>query len=318
MAKLNAMVAVLLLVACGSGSCERGCSGKAPDAASSTAPKQPGLSAVWGTRADDIWAVGAAGTILHYDGKHWTASDSATTAALHAVAGSAANDVWAVGDSIAVHWDGKHWNQVSAATDQEETFLGVWTSGPNSVFMVGFTTDTNRGVVRHFNVDHWDVVEVGSGAMWEVWGSGPKDVWIGGNGDKGAGFLDRGDGAKFDASGYDAGPVRGIWGASPNDVWAVPYSGSFQHWDGSKWTAFSLPSTGPFMGIAGSGPRDAWAVGLKGAILHWDGDSWTRKDTGTTANLFSVWAASARDAWAVGQDGVLLHWNGSEWHEADR
>jgi hypothetical protein len=305
--KLNAMVAALMLVACSPGSCKDTDSTKAP-----AAPKRLGLSGVWGSRANDVWAVGEAGTILHYDGTHWTASDSSTTAGLHAVSGSASDNVWAVGDSVAVHWDGKRWTKVAEASDQPETFLSVWTSGPDNVFIVGFTTDANRGVVRHWNGAQWAVVEINSGAMWEVWGSGPKDVWVGGTGEKVRGFLDRGDGAKFDATAYDGDSVRGIWGASADDVWAVPFNGEFQHWDGSKWTAFSLPTREGVIAVAGSGPSDVWAVGLKDTILHWDGHSWTRQETGTHANLFAVWAANAKDAWAVGQE-LLLHWNGSNW-----
>ena len=54
MAKLNAMVVVLVLVACASGRCDGACSSKAPaDAVSPAASKRPGLSGVWGSRADE-------------------------------------------------------------------------------------------------------------------------------------------------------------------------------------------------------------------------------------------------------------------------
>ena len=260
MAELRATIAVLVLTACASGSrmdagpakahsqrrgpgcrdCRR-CSDAAADAAPPVVAA-PGLAGVWGSAVDDIWAVGEAGTILHYDGKQWTASESPTTVSLHAVSGSAPDDVWAVGESIVLHWDGKRWSDALNDPDLQETLLSVWADGPDSVFMAGFTTDTNRGLLRHEKAGQWGWLEVSPGAMWEVWGSGPTDVWLGGTGDKGLGFLARGDGTNFEPTTYGGGSVRGIWGASSDDVWAVPYDGEFQHWDGSGWTAFPVPS----------------------------------------------------------------------------
>jgi hypothetical protein len=38
------------------------------------------------------------GTIVHYDGASWKPMDPGTTGVLNGVWGSSANDVWAVGD----------------------------------------------------------------------------------------------------------------------------------------------------------------------------------------------------------------------------
>src|SRR5262249_27816784 len=37
------------------------------------------LKALWGTSATDVWAVGANGAIVHYDGKTWTPQKSGVT-----------------------------------------------------------------------------------------------------------------------------------------------------------------------------------------------------------------------------------------------
>jgi hypothetical protein len=200
----------------------------------------------------------------------------------------------------------------------EEQLLSVWSGGRDSVFMVGFTTDTNRGLLRRWNGTAWSWAEVGPGAMWEIWGSSSSDVWFGGTGDMAQGFIARGDGMNFEPVEYSGGSLRGIWGTSSEDVWAVPYDGDFQHWDGSSWTEFPLPrGVTATAAIAGIGPSDAWAVGLDGLILHWDGESWTRRASNTDAHLLSVWPANENDAWAVGQDGILLHWNGTDWRETE-
>jgi hypothetical protein len=55
------------------------------------------LTSVSGTRADDVWAVGARGAIVHFDGSRWTSITSPTNKALRAVFAASADDVWAVG-----------------------------------------------------------------------------------------------------------------------------------------------------------------------------------------------------------------------------
>lgn len=92
-------------------------------------PQGNDLIAVWSGSsvginglANDVYAVGASGTILHYDGTSWSATGSGVTASnLYAVWGSSsadsnghANDVYAVGASgTIVHYDGTVWSAES-------------------------------------------------------------------------------------------------------------------------------------------------------------------------------------------------------------
>jgi len=55
------------------------------------------LSDVWASGPDDVWAVGAGGTILHWNGNSWTRVDSGTTGNLTHVWGSGPRDIWVVG-----------------------------------------------------------------------------------------------------------------------------------------------------------------------------------------------------------------------------
>lgn len=334
MAKLNSTFAALLLFACSSESpsamdasitsdaSDDAARDSGQDAGTTADAARPmmeeliGLSGVWGSASDDVWAVGEAGTILHYDGAQWTASESPTKAWLTSVSGSAPDDVWAVGESVVLHWDGTSWTDVLMDPHLDEMLLGIWSGGKDSVFMVGFTTDTNRGLLRRWDGAAWSWAEIGRGAMWDVWGNAPDDVWFGGTGEMEDGFIARGDGMHFEPFEYGGGSVRGLWGAAADDVWAIPYDADFQHWDGTAWTAFPMPAgIRALTAATGSATNDVWAVGLYGMIMHWDGESWTRIEVDTSANLFGVYAASADDAWIVGEDGILLHWDGSEWTE---
>ena len=76
----------------------------------------PDMNAVTGFGADNVWAVGDEGTILHWDGERLTRPNSGTSSNLVAVFGCAPNDVWAIGTAednsqpaIAVHYDGGSW-----------------------------------------------------------------------------------------------------------------------------------------------------------------------------------------------------------------
>src|SRR5438552_18810283 len=60
-------------------------------------PQGNHLHSAWGSASNDVWAVGEGGTILHWDGRAWSASASGTGNGLYRVWGSASNDVWTVG-----------------------------------------------------------------------------------------------------------------------------------------------------------------------------------------------------------------------------
>jgi hypothetical protein len=176
----------------------------------------PSLTAVWGAAADDVWAVGGAGTIVHFDGRSWRRQGRVTESDLTGVHGRAADDVWTVGDDCVLHWDGQVWEV--ALSQVEESLMGVWQRGSDDVWMVGLTWDTDRGLLRHWNGSEWQWLEIGSAStLWEVWGSG-ADVWFAGSAASGAGFLGRGDGMDFGRLSYAGSSLRSLWGSSNEDV----------------------------------------------------------------------------------------------------
>jgi photosystem II stability/assembly factor-like uncharacterized protein len=71
------------------------------------------LYGVWGSSGGDVFTVGDAGTILHYDGSTWSTMSSGTTERLYGVWGSSGSDVFVVGDyGTILHYGGPpatHW-----------------------------------------------------------------------------------------------------------------------------------------------------------------------------------------------------------------
>ena len=57
------------------------------------------IEAVWGSTARDVWAVGAGGVILRWNGSAWSRARGITTSSLHAIWGQRSYDVWAAGDA---------------------------------------------------------------------------------------------------------------------------------------------------------------------------------------------------------------------------
>ncbi len=109
------------------------------------------LNAVWGSGANDVWAVGDAGVVRRWTGatpKRWQVVSVPTDHDLTGVWGSGPNDIWVVGEhGTILHFDGASWTQPVAAFQPgvEPHLRGIWGSGPNDVWVVGDST------VLHFN-----------------------------------------------------------------------------------------------------------------------------------------------------------------------
>ena len=112
-------------------------------------------------------AVGASGTILHFDGTTWTPMFSpAGTLFMRAVWGTGPSDVFAVGaQGTIVHYDGATWTAMVSNTTR---FLrGVWGSSGAEVFAVG-----GGGTIVRFDGASWALQTSGTIAILRgVWGA---------------------------------------------------------------------------------------------------------------------------------------------------
>jgi hypothetical protein len=298
-------------VACpATGSVPAGCWAARTDCSMVTELVRPNftLNSVWGSGADDVWAVGMASqapapaTILHWNGSAWSSFGTEGVHTLWGVWGSAPDDVWAVGDfGTIVHWDGSAWSLSSAAS--ADPLNSVWGGGRDDVWAVGL-----NGVILHWDGASWAPSASGTTQdLGLVWGTGPGDAWTVG----GAGTILHWDGSSWSpVASSTAADLSAVWGSGPNDVWAVGSSGAIVHWDGSAWSTVPSGTTQIIVNVWGTGPNDVWAAGYAADILHWDGSAWsTAARTGDF--VFSLWGSGASDVWAVGTG--VQHWDGSTW-----
>jgi hypothetical protein len=141
--------------------------------------------------------------------------------------------------------------------------------------------------------------------------------------------------------------LAAVSAASASDAWAVGdyYTAAnpnvlvnmAEHWDGSTWSEYPLPSVGAnqntLFGVSELPTGSSWAVGYyldadwvdQTLVEHWNGSTWSvipSPSPSAQGNiLYGVAALSDSDVWAVGVqlDGsggthpLTEHWDGTSW-----
>lgn len=99
-------------------------------------PSPPALNAVWGSSANNVYAVGEVGAILHFDGSSWSPMNSGVLVALNDVWGASASEVFVVGnDGTILKLSGSSWRAMSGGT--AEDLFAVWGSSASNVYTFG-------------------------------------------------------------------------------------------------------------------------------------------------------------------------------------
>ena len=226
------------------------------------------LSAVWGSSAEDVFAVGPQGTIIHYDGTSWSIQDSGTTEDLNAVWGSASNDVFAAGgNGIILHYNGATWAGMVSGVIKNLT--GLYGLAPNAIMVVGAD-----GTILTYNGAVWaPEVANTNNYLFAAWGSNPTNAYAVGTG----GTIVQWNGVAWNVmvSGTPQ-DLRGVWGVG-SEVFAVGDAGTILHYNGAAWAAMTSGTTSPLQGVwGGPASNDVFAVGLCGTILHFNGITWSQ------------------------------------------
>jgi hypothetical protein len=126
------------------------------------------INALWGSDANNVFAVQTSGAIIRWNGSVWSPMTSSTDKALNGVWGSSASDVYAVGGSGAVvHFDGNGttWSPMISAASSTLYSVGGYAGG---VFAVG-----NGGTAMHYEAGLWikDPALTGH-TLYSVWAGG--------------------------------------------------------------------------------------------------------------------------------------------------
>ncbi|MCK5618476.1 MAG: hypothetical protein KAJ17_03710, partial [Candidatus Krumholzibacteria bacterium] len=155
-----ACLSVLFLLSCGPEATGPG--EKPPPDKSGWQPMNSGatehLRGIWGSSANDVFAVGDAGTILHYNGSEWTAMTSGTSVDLADVWGPAHDDVFVTGDAGTIlHYDGDGWTRVPLeVTDPIGRMWGA-ADGAGRVQLFAIVTDGTTALLE-FDGGSWHAI----------------------------------------------------------------------------------------------------------------------------------------------------------------
>ncbi len=247
----------------------------------------------WASSANDIWVVGNAGRIYHYDGNGWDdqTNPALTTVALFAVEGSSPNNVWAVGDGgIVLRYDGAQWITISGAPSIP--LDGVWTASPTNTWIVGESRVVGENTVLQWDGTALNTISGIPGIYHDfnsVWGIG-NEVWITGSksvvSGVGQGVIYHYDGNALAQEyeqplGLTTSLINSVWGSSATDLWAVGnvYSTSgvaslLLRNIGSGWNVVSSPMANGLSEVWGTAANGVYIMGPDG-VQHWDGASWT-------------------------------------------
>jgi hypothetical protein len=264
------------------------------------------LYGLWGKDANDMYAVGAQGGLVHWSGNGWTLQPPPGKADLRGVYGHG-EKVWAVGwaGSAAVK-TGIKWetlpvvpttanlNAVFATADGQGE--AVWAAAQNGIYrlqdVAGQATWKatsppvfgNLLAIHGSDKDHIWAVGQTYGAIW-AWDG---QVW------------------KLQPSGTSIA-LRSVWAVGPTSVYAVGEKGTILHFDGITWKPMKSPVTTTLASVSGTSDSDVWAVGSRGVVVHWDGQTWQEVDTPISDKaLNAVWATQDGHVYAVGEGELLL------------
>jgi len=109
---------------------------------------------VWGSSANNVYAVGAEGTIVHYDGMTWSPEQSTTTEWLRGIWGSSATDIYVVGDKdIILHYDGHAWSTIYKYT--ANMFFSISGTSSQNIYAAGWDG------VYHYDGISWSYINCG-------------------------------------------------------------------------------------------------------------------------------------------------------------
>jgi len=269
---------------------------------------------VWGSSASDVYLANWVG-MWHFDGAAWAIVPELEWHGTLDVYGFGADDVWAVGPSGRIlHYDGQAWS--GARFDGDRVFgepLGVWDNPPRNFYLRGVWGSAandlfvagDSGTVLHWNGAAWSRMATGTRAeLHRVWGSSATDVYVSGEN----GTLLHYDGSAWSRVAVPATVgLERIWGSSASDVYVGGANATLLHYDGSGWSRIALPITPTFTvhAVWGTAADNVYVAGSGGFVLRWDGSAWRAENSGRPEQILALWGASGTDVFAAMSGGWL-------------
>lgn len=261
----------------------------------------PTLFDVSGTGPDNVFAVGADGAVIRYDGHSWKPMGVWGLSALYGLCNDPVTGLWAVGSGGTVirMKDGVFEQIPSGVTDN----LLACNAGMLAVGAGGIAVQGNEAGVQSLGAVAYSDLEglssLPDGHAWAVGQSGTVVEFFEGQ----TTSVIVGDGVDLHA----------VHAAAPKAVWAVGEAGTVVRYNGLTWSGTSTGANQPLFGVHGAPSGKVLAVGGAGVAVLYKDDEWTVTSTGADSDLYAVLFLSEEEAWIVGGNGAIVHVEGDNY-----
>jgi len=287
-------------------------------------PQGNDLFGVWGTASSgagaSIWAVGAAGTILHWNGSAWSKVESGTRRDLLSVWSERADEAWVTGT-------GGTWFKVSlqggvapVSSASTNDLLDVWGDPDGAaIWAVGYGGKVFR-LDRSLTLPAADLSATNpSIALYAVYGVAGSNVWVAGA-----------NGALYEYPSVGGPKLRAetplpydffdLWMPSSGALIVSTKDGGVQTSNGAgAWTAASIPPPAGDFALAiwgDASTSELWVRGFDGLSYYRSPSpllAWSAAQEPSRLNVRDVWGDSSA-VWSVGEKGYLGTWSsGARW-----
>lgn len=276
-----------------------------------SSPTSEYLRSIWGTSDSDVYAVGEKGVMLHFDGVSWSVVDTGVEGNFNVVWGSSSSDVYAAGwGSSILHYDGSTWSTILLG--KTYNFESIWGSGSDDVYFL----DYDAGIL-HFDGLYWDIVWSEERTNFSaIWGTCSTDVYAFCK-TSSQEFVLHFDGVRWEKTVFGQGErVLDAWGTSSCNIFAVGDRGTIHHFDGLSWQHFQTAEQLTLSGVIGSDSGDVIAVGEYGQILRLDETGWENINEGLPISFQDIWSSADDRVFAVGNDlysAYIYFFDGRTW-----
>lgn len=275
------------------------------------------LTEVHGARGNDVWAVGSAGTILHWDGSTWSSSIAAEPAPVVQLLGRSPQDLLALlKDGVVMERVGGAWRRLPR-TALPGPLSGTYARGPTELFAVSGLYLWRWRFAGDASIPTGVYGPGGSVTPLRAVGGRGDTLWV----VDAVGSVLRCD-ARVELPPCVALPpppsamaIRAIHADSEDSAWLVGQEGVIVRCRGMRCDLFEQLPFKPGFGLGaiwGAAPDDIWAAG-NGAVVHWDGAAWRRQDCGLPVYLreyvSAIFGGAGDDVWLGSLFGEVARWD---------
>ncbi len=243
-----------------------------------------------------IWAVGAGGKILFFDGTSWTNQVSGVTADLNDVYFIDASNGYAVGNSGTVlYFDGTSWSAQNSGT--VKNLKSVTALDNSNIWACG----EGGTIISHTDTSWVEQSSTVTKNLFRIFFLDATNGWACGQ----SGTILYYNGTAWSA--LVSGTTRDLYGISysdPGNGWVAGKGGELRHYINSGWEKDNISGfTKDYTNLVikdGIG----YVTGKNGQFLTYDGASWYIDAYGSTSNMNDV-AIAGDTRYIVGEGGIV-------------